>query len=596
MKKLAIVALALFVAACGSHRPPNPIPTPPPPTPTPPPTPSSNALLRISPQLVLTNLVGEPVKLRGCVAYYVPNHPEISSLWPGASRGMMDFFAQYGCLAFEQRLGPFIANCGDENNDSCGETLWFNAGIGGGYNADGSINEKYGQAVEDAVAYGDSKGYYQGIILIDTWGCKVGDQGNPYNPWKTLAPQSLANCAVRGDAVQETWVRYWVKRLTKYQHVYWQLDNEGDLVPHANQEWWNWLVSVIRDEEKKNGPNVHITLATPPFGSVADALYTHEVGPVSVIDGKFTLNNEHNPDHYAANVEVANVVNADKRNGSGVSYSFWQDDATDAQSVDTLDGIKAGFAGGSVGCFAPDGNDPKWVDPPTDPSSRPPQMMAAYNEARAAVGDRCGAVGQCTPNREPCAPPTFIGCIDTSDLIAAELRKKGLCASGSWGGGPEVAVLALDGWWEQYHPCATETGCYTGNPYKFAWRYNGTNPTPGATACTNPPSHPIDHFNVKEEIKGPNKTTVDSTPIVHDAAYCTSIGMQAVDCPVRMEGDPARPACEAEVATPVWTEKPVGAVVADNPYLLYVPRGTKGLATVCSKQNPSACGSVQVTE
>lgn len=529
------LALAGMIPACSGNRPPNPNPLPTPvPTPVPTPTPAANsdALLRITPQLQLTNLKGEPVKLRGCVAYSVPGHDEINSLWPGASKQMMDFFAQYGCRAFEHRLGPFIANC-DGEDDACGETLWFRAGIGGGYNPDGSINEKYGQAVEDAVAYGDSKGYYQGVILIDTWGCKVGDQGNPYNPWRTLAPQSLANCAVRGDAVQEAWVRYWVKRLTKYPHVYWQLDNEGDLVPHANQEWWNWLVMVIRDEEKKNGPNVHITFATPPFGSVAEALYTHDLGPVSVIDGKFTLKNEYNPDHYNPGETVSNISSADQA-PSGVSLSFWQDDATDAQALATLDGMKAAFSGHAVGCYAPDGNDPLWQDPPTDPSARPAQMMAAFNAAKGVVGDRCGVQGQCTPAREPCAPPIFIGCIDTSDLIAIELRKQNYCASGAWGGGPEIALLAPDGWWEQYHPCATENGCYTGNPYKFAWKYKGQNPTPGPTpppsTCT-VPVPTVDEIRCK--LHQANQGLYDCTPKAHGQ-------------PILPEGDPQRPPCELQ--------------------------------------------------
>jgi hypothetical protein len=230
-------------------------------------------------------------------------------------------------------------------------------------------------------------------------------------------------------------------------------------------------------------------------------------------------------------------------------------------------------------------------------------VNAAYNAARDAVGDRCGAVGQCTPDREPCAGPIFLGCIDTSDMIAAELRKKGLCASGSWGGGPEIAILDSDGWWKQYHPCATETGCYTGNPYKFAWWYTGQNPTPPAppasSGCTGVQPIPIDHWNVNpDHNKGPNKTIVDSTPMIHNAAYCAQTGWTdgRIDCPVRQETDPQRAACEALVATPNWVAIPPGGRVSpENPNQLWVPRGQSGLAKVCAVQTPTACGQGQVT-
>jgi hypothetical protein len=508
----------------------------------------------------------------------------------------MDYLQQFGCRAFEHRLGPFIAKCADANDDACGETLWFTAGIGGGYNADGSINEKFGDAVEAAVSYGDSNGWYQGINVIDTWGCKVSQNGNPYNPWITLAPQALANCGSAWDSVQDTWLRYWVKRLTKYPHVYWQLDNEGDLVRKPRQEWWDAQLAAIRDEEKKNGINVHLTTCTPAFGGGCDFLYTHDVGPVSVIDGKFTLKNEYNPDHYNPGETVSNIIDAD-RAPSGVSMSFWQDDATDAQSIATLEGIKAGFAGHPVGCYAPDGNDPLWQDPPTDPSARPPQMMAAFNAAKAVVGDRCGAQGKCTPAREPCAPPTFIGCIDTSDLIAAELRKQS-CASGSWGGGPEIALLAPDGWWEQYHPCATETGCYTGNPYKFAWKYKGTNPTPPTptppSACGDPQPPPLESFGLKVHVIGPTWTTFDATPLVHNLAYCTSIGfVDRVDCPVRQEGAADRAACETQiVGSPVWSGP--GEVSPEGPYLYRVKTGTKGQVKVCASAEPLICSTINI--
>jgi hypothetical protein len=114
-------------------------------------------------------------------------------------------------------------------------------------------------------------------------------------------------------------------------------------------------------------------------------------------------------------------------------------------------------------------------------------------------------------------------------------------------------------------------------------------------------------MNTKIHIRGPNRYTLDSTPIVHDAEYCRKIGFTdgRVDCPVRTEGTPDRLACEiyaigyaadTKRPGPTWTKN--GEFCTghngcenheENQFLLYsyVP----GKYTACSKDN--VCGSVE---
>jgi hypothetical protein len=60
-----------------------------------------------------------------------------------------------------------------------------------------------------------------------------------------------------------------------------------------------------------------------------------------------------------------------------------------------------------------------------------------------------------------------------------------------------------------------------------------------------------------------DRYVLDSTPLVADAAYCAKVGYaDRTVCPVRLEGDPERSACEAAIvgaagdtgrAGPTWT-------------------------------------------
>ena len=138
-------------------------------------------------------------------------------------------------------------------------------------------------------------------------------------------------------------------------------------------------------------------------------------------------------------------------------------------------------------------------------------------------------------------------------------------------------------------------------------------PTPVATpapaptgGCGNPLPPPVSRMKVKIHLKGPNRWTLDSTPLVHDAAYCAKIGYyDRADCPVRMEGSPDRAACEEYAIGrardtgrpgPTWYRNGKLCNGTDcenheeNQYLLWVYLG--GLYKACTDEE--VCGEVEV--
>jgi len=85
-----------------------------------------------------------------------------------------------------------------------------------------------------------------------------------------------------------------------------------------------------------------------------------------------------------------------------------------------------------------------------------------------------------------------------------------------------------------------------------------------AGSCGDPFPPPVTRFNVKVLSHQADRYTLDSTPLVGpDAAYCARVGYpDRTICPVRLEGDPQRSACEAAVvgvagdtgrAGPTWS-------------------------------------------
>ncbi len=130
-------------------------------------------------------------------------------------------------------------------------------------------------------------------------------------------------------------------------------------------------------------------------------------------------------------------------------------------------------------------------------------------------------------------------------------------------------------------------------------------PTPTPVNGCSPPLPVLAKINVKIHLRGPAHWTLDSTPLVHDRAYCAEVGFTdgRTDCAVRPEGNPERSACEeyavgraddTDRPGPTWyrdgklcdndkcTNHP------DNQYLLWVM--SAGTYQACAQNG--ICGSV----
>ena len=135
-------------------------------------------------------------------------------------------------------------------------------------------------------------------------------------------------------------------------------------------------------------------------------------------------------------------------------------------------------------------------------------------------------------------------------------------------------------------------------------------PPPSGSGCGNPLPPDVTRMNTKIHLKGPNRWTLDTTPLIGpDAEYCRKIGFTdgRSFCPVRTEGSPDREACEAYAIGhakdtgrrgPTWYRNSKLCTGADtdcanhedNQYLLSAYAG--GLYEACTSSG--VCGGVQV--
>jgi hypothetical protein len=141
-------------------------------------------------------------------------------------------------------------------------------------------------------------------------------------------------------------------------------------------------------------------------------------------------------------------------------------------------------------------------------------------------------------------------------------------------------------------------------------------PDPSATpapqdsgGCGDPLPGPLAQVNVKVHQRGGNHWLLDSTPLVGpDVAYCAKIGFTdgRSMCPVRVEGNPEREACELYVtgrardtgrSGPTWyadgalcTGRPGCDNHPDNQYQVIAYQN--GLYKACGKND--VCGDVTV--
>jgi hypothetical protein len=146
-------------------------------------------------------------------------------------------------------------------------------------------------------------------------------------------------------------------------------------------------------------------------------------------------------------------------------------------------------------------------------------------------------------------------------------------------------------------------------PASFPLNYAAIDVPPPGSGCGRPYPPPLNRFNSKVHIPGGEYDLLDSTPIVRDAEYCAAIGYTdgRIDCPLRLEQNPERKACEnwrvgiakdTGVPGPTWTldghyctGKDSGCEnFAENQYGLKAYAG--GTYRMCSKDD--VCGELVV--
>lgn len=539
---LLVSSLLSLGASCGKPHPPNPTPTP---TPTPPVgTPDKGIPILPSMLLRTEGVTTKGVKIamaQPCCMQFVLNGKDENSRWPMASESFMDWTHQYGINAYGFRFGPF-------RGDNDHETEW--ADTGGSYKP-GTLewNPAFWQRSRDLTYHALKSDSYVLVAPLDTWGCKDTQNGSDYMP---LPKSEIDSCGRNPSPEIERHIRKVVEEVGCFGNVIWTTDIEGGNIRGNQISWFLWVRDVIRSEEQKSGCGfVHMIGTNSNHSEVesqVDFVLTHERSPLSApISGRFTLNDEHNP-AFPPEEEAALFSTA---RDAGQSWGLWRAEQTDSQYTRTLELVK-GVIDGAItpGCFAPAADDPLWGTPssPTDSS----QTWAWVREAEAIVGDRSGVSN----------PEMY----QTLGLLAAELRKKGHCASGPWA--DALAVKREDGSnsYEEIHAVAFTTGGYVTNPstaFKNIWPYNGTPPSPSAS-CTDPiPTRDrmkwaiVQHNNIK-----------DATPLVGPRSYCDSAGFEnRNECPTRPEGTPEVEACNRLLVggDPLWSSDG-DTRVRSNPY------------------------------
>jgi hypothetical protein len=502
--------------------------------------------------------------------------------WPGFSQCFADQAGKYGCDLLHFRVGPWFS---DDN----GEGLWKD--VGNAYNADGSWNPKFWNKLRELVWDAFQKDRYVEIVPIDDWwlknACgKDADCGKRV-PWLDADVRAWGKTP---SPAAEALYKKTIEEVGCFGNTIFTTGNEEDLVPGTTVEHLNWRIAVMRDAFKALGCSFDHMIGTgsDKEGINADYSITHDKAPVTgPCRGRLCVNNEHNPED-SPQQEATNFKTA---RDAGQVWGAWRAGANDEKWEERLRLFSEIVGGGAtVECFPPPDDPNLWIKIQQSGGDRADEVKAG----QADLGSMC---------KEPKAHS------NGDEAIAAlnsHLRKKGYCA-GTVGATDHVMILSENqncgggSCWEEHHAVAPyDTGCWaqSSNNYPLnRFRYTGSW-TPPADACSNPDPLPISRWNVKEHTKGPSWTTIDSTPLVCDRAYCAAVGFTdgRSCCSVRQEGDPARVACESEVVgTPKWTA-PEGwePDPSGNPYMIRVPRGVSGEAKVCTSTT-NVCGTVAVT-
>lgn len=519
MKRLPYLAIAAAVllfsygASCGGghHSPPVPTPTPPPP-PSQVPEKGVPVLLELGLRTSGTHLTrgigGEPV------VPFVPNGyeqccaatPEIegctNSRWPSISICLMNWAAQKsGANYFAIRVAPYLA-------DNEHEIEW--ADIGGPVLPGQwpNFNQPWWDEHRKIIWHAGKVLGANVQVAWDAWYGKTCKNGSQPCAWPSEEIRAWGETFTPGH---QRFIDKIVEEFGCFGNVTWLTDIEGAQVPRAQRTYYEAVARGFRDAEQRLGCGIVHLIGTnwPEIGNSAvfDYVTTHsEAALTTTFHGKHTANDEHNFT-YSAEEDHSRYCDAQSR---GLHYWFWNGPVSADVQSRSLELRRSG-CGGGVECFAPGASDPLWDPNPTGGGSK--ELLWPINSAKLEVGEHCGTDHQ--------------GSLDTIGLLAAELRKRGYCASGPWG--DALAIRAPNGLWQEFHSVSFLDGCWANNSAvlpKNTWTYNGPAHVPAACTVAVPG---VDQIGCKLH---------QATNHVYD---CTP---RANGQPILPEGHPQRQVCE----------------------------------------------------
>ena len=440
---------------------------PPAPSPTPSPTPDLALTpargVPVAPEMLLRPAPGARVALKGqpfnafmavpCCNTFFVGGVEKNSRWPMASEEWMDYTSSFGANMWHMRMGPFIGTPEVE-------VEW--ADVGGTYLPHTlEPNEAHRQKKRDLVYYALRLGGLVEVATTDTWGCKADQNGMVPGGYTGLPAAEIDACGRRPSPEIEKHIRRQVEDLGCFGNVIWSLDVEGGNINYGQPAWFLWARDMIRDEEQKSGCGfVHMIGTNSGMSEVetqVDYIQVHDRSDVVARHGRWTINNEHNPECFV-DCEVGRFAAAREK---GLAWAAWRAGMDELTYEAVLKGFQAVAGGDTAGCFAPDAEDERWRPGPVIGGS---PLLSAVNAAKAEVGDRrhLWPTGGTSEQQ-------FAAMFETLELVSAALRRQGLCASRSR---DAIFVKAEDGLWHEFHVVAATDGGYTGQPFKGStWIY-----------------------------------------------------------------------------------------------------------------------------
>jgi len=245
----------------------------PPPPPPPPPVPGGPGMALHVEGTRFVNGDGNVVHLQGSIVCCANDDADgpgaITMGWPLVTRATLDFFAANALNYTDLRLGPMIRQIRVAEGDEglVGEpnplsrayleveelpdtwrydlTRW---------------NDAYWANLRDIVGYGQARGIYFGIDLIDEWG--LDHQVTPWSAERNIQGFEGGSLAITQGSpmiVVDLWLRKIVAELGGYPNVIFHDGNES--FKGFSKEWTWGVRDIVKDELRRRG------FSDRPFGS-----------------------------------------------------------------------------------------------------------------------------------------------------------------------------------------------------------------------------------------------------------------------------------------------------------------------------------------